>query len=156
MKITNITWRISVPYRGVTFLNNVVSLFCMSILYLISVPYRGVTFLNESMKFSMSCLTLFPSPIGELHFSMEKIFIDKLGEFKNFRPLSGSYISQLYERLYERNCSRFPSPIGELHFSIPSLQSRFQSGANKGIAWQKKFLRNVAVSGNINYFKSRI
>ena len=43
----------------------------------------------------MVCLVEFPSPIGELHFSMNKNTI------KDFNNL-------------------FPSPIGELHFSIGS------------------------------------
>ena len=85
----------------------------------VSVPYRGATFLNQNGI----CLIeiddiLFPSPIGELHFSI--IAEIKHGEqlttvsvpyrgatflntytkileettLKGFRPLSGSYISQ--------------------------------------------------------------
>ena len=36
----------------------------------------------------------------------------------SFRPLSGSYISQLSGRINEREDTVFPSPIGELHFSM--------------------------------------
>ena len=35
-----------------------------------------------------------------------------------FRPLSGSYISQLNNQSPQKSLQRFPSPIGELHFSI--------------------------------------
>ena len=85
----------------------------------------------------------FPSPIGELHFSIQdggsseirdRVSVPYRGAtFLNFfrvlppiiyvlncfRPLSGSYISQFY---FQRCGSVwgfwFPSPIGELHFSI--------------------------------------
>ncbi len=61
----------------------------------------------------------FPSPIGELHFSILNIIkIAKIIIFR-FRPLSGSYISQLVRKMLEGlQQIRFPSPIGELHFSI--------------------------------------
>ena len=84
----------------------------------------------------------FPSPIGELHFSIDEL-IPIARDIQCFRPLSGSYISQ-YEhgniKDYMCACFRplsgsyisqsgkvyhfwqtsptFPSPIGELHFSI--------------------------------------
>ena len=86
----------------------------------------------------------FPSPIGELHLSI-KIFSFVSRSQRCFRPLSGSYISQLRLQVVShgvtlvsvpyrgatflnnrRTCSAkavwkpFPSPIGELHFSIPS------------------------------------
>ena len=38
--------------------------------------------------------TLFPSPIGELHFSIGVTIIEKKEVVYCFRPLSGSYISQ--------------------------------------------------------------
>ena len=85
---------------------------------IVSVPYRGATFLNCSQILYCISDTSFPSPIGELHFSMN---YDVFNEFrqKSFRPLSGSYISQLTD--IRRNglaFDLFPSPIGELHFSI--------------------------------------
>ena len=83
----------------------------------------------------------FPSPIGELHFSICDWSLNEEGEI-SFRPLSGSYISQLWYvqcpcgahivsvpyrgatflngswQSLSRNENAFPSPIGELHFSI--------------------------------------
>ena len=60
----------------------------------VSVPYRGATFLNiKSGVFERVTIT-FPSPIGELHFSIGNTRTDKEGN------------------------TMFPSPIGELHFSI--------------------------------------
>ena len=83
---------VSVPYRGATFLNfmwPVNRLKCG-----VSVPYRGATFLNNEEDWRCGILQWwFPSPIGELHFSIT---------FR-FRFL-----------LY----TLFPSPIGELHFSM--------------------------------------
>ena len=40
---------------------------------------------------------LFPSPIGELHFSIELYSVHD-EKFDSFRPLSGSYISQYHPR----------------------------------------------------------
>ena len=41
-------------------------------LYIVSVPYRGATFLNDTSPFSRAFVLEFPSPIGELHFSIKK------------------------------------------------------------------------------------
>ena len=97
---------------------------------------------------SLNVCGLFPSPIGELHFSMLQLMLHHRNT-QSFRPLSGSYISQYfiscvcllfifvsvpYRGATFLNCNnkkawswhageRFPSPIGELHFSIvPCLQ----------------------------------
>ena len=60
----------------------------------VSVPYRGATFLNTIKTGNTRTDKEFPSPIGELHFSMEI-----WGKGWSLRP-------------------EFPFPIGELHFSI--------------------------------------
>ena len=111
-------------------------------LALVSVPYRGATFLNDFSMLFYNAHEEFPSPIGELHFSINHMKSNDTIK-KCFRPLSGSYISQYF---YRRNCFKswkvsvpyrgatflnpeyyqnsqdynfsFPSPIGELHFSI--------------------------------------
>ena len=59
---------VSVPYRGATFLN-VITNFIKSTTA-VSVPYRGATFLNREGRVRLLMDTLFPSPIGELHFSI--------------------------------------------------------------------------------------
>ena len=69
----------------------------------------------------------FPSPIGELHFSINYYKLNKPGARKGFRPLSGSYISQ-YNEKFDINKFLFPSPIGELHFSISSAALVVPSG----------------------------
>ena len=60
--------RVSVPYRGATFLNGKKD-YRRSSSTEVSVPYRGATFLNVVLP-TITCLTEFPSPIGELHFSI--------------------------------------------------------------------------------------
>ena len=65
--------QVSVPYRGATFLNEIM----MDIVedYQVSVPYRGATFLNNRKQcYIIQSSTRFPSPIGELHFSMQNSF----------------------------------------------------------------------------------
>ena len=61
---------------------------------------------------------LFPSPIGELHFSMitkELVLIGNLTEFPS--PIGELHFS--INKLYNlKEVDQFPSPIGELHFSI--------------------------------------
>ena len=107
----------------------------------VSVPYRGATFLNIVGKPQRQRKSMFPSPIGELHFSIEKclVFQRLRSEFPSpigelhfsmnirlslsrvqhcFRPLSGSYISQFFFIFFSLHRLTFPSPIGELHFSI--------------------------------------
>ena len=89
---------------------------------LVSVPYRGATFLNMTTKINSALnegfrplsgsyisqyilyydigilFLLFPSPIGELHFSMTREELYSVHDEKCFRPLSGSYISQYHPR----------------------------------------------------------
>ena len=93
-------------------------------LHLVSVPYRGATFLNHLPEFLQNQGIGFPSPIGELHFSIMKHRWDQ-EQHSCFRPLSGSYISQLdsSEAQNRLHGLLFPSPIGELHFSIISLNT---------------------------------
>ena len=122
-KETVTTWGsiVSVPYRGATFLNKQLK---SSALHrkMVSVPYRGATFLNQQEHNLLSNKKAFPSPIGELHFSIGskglkrnygKVsvpyrgatflnFLNTDGSMKrwavSFRPLSGSYISQYHPR----------------------------------------------------------
>ena len=89
----------------------------------------------------------FPSPVGELHFSMQ--LKRSLMIILGFRPLSGNYISQSVfmdlDRIARGRVSvpcrgttflnmvqitlslmkhtEFPSPVGELHFSIKDLKT---------------------------------
>ena len=61
----------------------------------------------------------FPSPIGELHFSIHQRKCRSSSVRRSFRPLSGSYISQQCKnQMLDSTAKMFPSPIGELHFSM--------------------------------------
>ena len=71
-------WReniVSVPYRGATFLNAFIT--HIAIMMMVSVPYRGATFLNCGMNATIIYYNGFPSPIGELHFSIEFGIMDE-------------------------------------------------------------------------------
>ena len=145
--ILNTCKNVSVPYRGATFLN--VLLFFIVLPPVSFRPLSGsyISQLNSHIC-SLNVCGLFPSPIGELHFSMLQLMLHHRNT-QSFRPLSGSYISQYfiscvcllfifvsvpYRGATFLNCNnkkawswhageRFPSPIGELHFSIvPCLQ----------------------------------
>ena len=85
---------VSVPYRGATFLNLLQAFLDRIYEAGVSVPYRGATFLNKGLIWVKQIRTQFPSPIGELHFS--------IGDYMNLKGFDVP----------------FPSPIGELHFSI--------------------------------------
>ena len=62
---------VSVPYRGATFLNSTVSSRSVDS-SAVSVPYRGATFLNHNCSVHEMRKGRFPSPIGELHFSIHQ------------------------------------------------------------------------------------
>ena len=86
---------VSVPYRGATFLN--VGVTCYPDPTTGFRPLSGsyISQFIQILHMSMSWGSRFPSPIGELHFSMID-GKDENGNDKSFRPLSGSYISQLF------------------------------------------------------------
>ena len=109
---------ISVPYRGATFLNQTCGLLRYGLTYFR--PLSG-SYISQSAFYKFKRLSWrFPSPIGELHFSMglhlwriqEIWFPSPIGELhfsigvqvphifrnKHFRPLSGSYISQFLHK----------------------------------------------------------
>ena len=121
MKLSTHLWtqkKVSVPYRGATFLNSLLWVLCSNC-SLVSVPYRGATFLNPTY----GTLTLFRAPCfrplsGSYISQSLEMPANCHEDVKGFRPLSGSYISQLYYEESKRNHKKFPSPIGELHFSI--------------------------------------
>ena len=62
---------VSVPYRGATFLNTREEWY-IDYNKLVSVPYRGATFLNHNCSVHEMRKGRFPSPIGELHFSIHQ------------------------------------------------------------------------------------
>ena len=107
--------RVSVPYRGATFLNNEKVVKCrikqrfrpLSGSYIsqfenrnvirsyyetVSVPYRGATFLNQARTFSDVAKNVSVPYRGATFLNNEKVVKCRIKQ--RFRPLSGSYISQ--------------------------------------------------------------
>ena len=83
---------ISVPYRGATFLNRNTNYNNRKEL-VISVPYRGATFLNRAWELvKKSAMTDF-RPLSGSYISQSNVLSEYVKNV-NFRPLSGSYISQ--------------------------------------------------------------
>ena len=98
-----------------------------------------------------SYLHQFPSPIGELHFSID--ILDVLDEMiESFRPLSGSYISQFIMVLSLHSRPLFPSPIGELHFSMVILKWTitvlFVSVPYRGATFLNIIMTNIRINAS--------
>ena len=90
---------VSVPYRGLIFLNFCRCLTNSKKFMLVSVPYRGLIFLNMTTKEMIELSLMFPSPTGDLYFSISAETFK--GQRDNcFRPLPGTYISQLEIKIY--------------------------------------------------------
>ena len=87
------------PLSG-NYISQCITITVKEILDNVSVPCRGTTFLNQTINASIN-LFLFPSPVGELHFSIK--------------------IINLWLIIY-----MFPSPVGELHFSIVKIYVRLE------------------------------
>ena len=93
---------------------------------------------------------MFPSPIGELHFSILRdsakktydtvsvpyrgaTFLNSVGLSDNpsantFPSPIGELHFSIYKNPRRNNVERFPSPIGELHFSIKQWVSELERG----------------------------
>ena len=107
---------VSVPYRGATFLNET----SMSVTFL-STRFRPLSgsYISQSKSASRRLLSsVFPSPIGELHFSIKKgtYLPSKDNLFPS--PIGELHFSIVTCKLANKTFSKFPSPIGELHFSM--------------------------------------
>ena len=81
---------------------------------IVSVPCRGTTFLNDQMEVVGDRIYVFPSPVGELHFS-----ISMFG--------------------HEVPTNVFPSPVGELHFSIHPCNPATSLGSWSGLRGKNIF-----------------
>ena len=86
----------------------------------VSVPYRGATFLNcgSSVYTDIEFQDCFRPLSGSYISQCNTTVTCKLANKTCFRPLSGSYISQYSTKTLSEERKWFPSPIGELHFSI--------------------------------------
>ena len=84
---------VSVPFRGSIFLNEKFNRIVE--IMEISVPFRGAIFLNcNRTTTAFRTRNGFPSPFGELYFSIKR------------------------QKMQRLTVSPFPSPFGELYFSI--------------------------------------
>ena len=91
--------------------------------YTVSVPYRGTTFLTGEKWFVSKLYVGFPSPIGELHFSIRYYLAMYQEQRKMFpSPIGELHFSMCGLLVRSVEHGKFPSPIGELHFSIRRIK----------------------------------
>ena len=106
---------VSATLRGITFLNNEKqrNWTCYS---RVSVPLWGITFLNRITGYVDKFVYEFPSPYGELHFSIDTVKAVHI-VYRFPSPYGELYFSIRSEKMKKQEFE-FPSPYGELHFSI--------------------------------------
>ena len=97
------------------------------ITWTVSVPYRGATFLNEGRPNPDNQKYQFPSPIGELHFSIQGSVLSMSCQSPFPSPIGELHFSMRFSNTTKRRTNLFPSPIGELHFSITHLWTQKKS-----------------------------
>ena len=116
---------------------------------IVSVPYRGAIFLNDYTRLDDGKWEVrFPSPIGELYFSILQIRICcRSGRNVFPSPIGELYFSMFFVLPFRSPMNTFPSPIGELYFSIPSLKPCLFSVVICRFAWQIVFSGNIAFFG---------
>ena len=92
----------------------------------VSVPCRGTTFLNSNERLTVKSVSKFPSPVGELHFSITK-YITIVKTFLNVSvPCRGTTFLNVSNATVLRHMDMlFPSPVGELHFSIIMAKKQY-------------------------------
>ena len=88
----------------------------------VSVPLRGTTFLNGENIWRGPYWNLFPSPYGELHFSIRNPESYIFSGFRFPSPYGELHFSILPWYSCANRPPSFPSPYGELHFSIQENQ----------------------------------
>ena len=66
----------------------------MKITNIVSVPCRGTTFLNKEYNVSVDSYKKFPSPVGELHFSIPSL---------QSRHQSGLMVGIAWEKYFWKN-----------------------------------------------------
>ena len=114
--------KVSVPFRGISFLNSEKSSANPSDKKEVSVPFRGISFLNTPIyDYKGKYKNPFPSPSGVSHFSISDGKINVGYPDIGFRPLPGYLISQSSVWIQLYTYFSFPSPSGVSHFSIKGL-----------------------------------
>ena len=84
---------------------------------MVSVPCRGTTFLNFAAVHCEKAHKWFPSPVGELHFSIKWQTMKKAIKIVSV-PCRGTTFLNNIKVFYVECKKQFPSPVGELHFSM--------------------------------------
>ena len=113
---------VSVPYRGATFLNRVhIAVSPRAVLF--PSPIGELHFSIIYRKYTAFGFFWFPSPIGELHFSIFLNLPRHTGSYRVSVPYRGATFLNVSETVLSKYSRKlFPSPIGELHFSILVLR----------------------------------
>ena len=104
----------------------------------VSVPYRGATFLN-SLWFSHYIVDHCFRPLSGSYISqyVASPVISIPDKVVSVPYRGATFLNGKMQNIVEFIKEGFPSPIGELHFSIPSPQPHVLSGTNRGIAGEK-------------------
>ncbi len=75
-------------------------------------------------------------PLSGSYISQLSLILFTQFDFDCFRPLSGSYISQLVNYDFGDFTYKFPSPIGELHFSMRDNGYLMISGSSVSVPYR--------------------
>ena len=121
----------------------------------VSVPLRGYVFLNKVLADYYDLDTLFPSPYGDMFFSIRKLFPSVVTYgvsvplrgyvFLNLNfsmtmkkeigtvsvPLRGYVFLNIQSKRYWKKLKMFPSPYGDMFFSILCLQTTGSKGLQR-------------------------
>ena len=85
---------------------------------MVLVPYRGLIFLNSKKDFVGELQEVFPSPTGDLYFSIVPVLTSHAGLNPFPSPTGDLYFSIVHVKSEITDFPSFPSPTGDLYFSI--------------------------------------
>ena len=105
---------------------------------MVFVPYRGLIFLNSKKDFVGELQEVFPSPTGDLYFSIVPVLTSHAG-LNPFPSPTGDLYFSIKESSYYECVLWFPSPTGDLYFSIPSPQFLVNTDCITQFAWEMIF-----------------
>ena len=129
---------------------------------MVFVPYRGLIFLNSKKDFvgelqevfpsptgdlyfsipfetPYTAKTRFPSPTGDLYFSIVPVLTSHAGLNPFPSPTGDLYFSIVHVKSEITDFPSFPSPTGDLYFSIPSPQFLVNTDCITQFAWEMIF-----------------
>ena len=106
---------------------------------MVFVPYRGLIFLNSKKDFVGELQEVFPSPTGDLYFSIVPVLTSHAGLNPFPSPTGDLYFSIVHVKSEITDFPSFPSPTGDLYFSIPSPQFLVNTDCITQFAWEMIF-----------------